>query len=526
MTATLPSEGGAAEPSVARVGARVAGVDSSTQSCKVVVRDAETGALLRSGSASHPDGTEVDPAAWWEALGAAVAAAGGLHDVAALAVGGQQHGMVLLDADGEVIRPALLWNDTRSAGAATDLIRELGELVGGSGEQAWADAVGSVPVASLTVTKLRWVAQNEPENAAKIAAVCLPHDWLTWQISGAGGVPGAARDLSALTTDRSDASGTGYYSATSGAYRLDLLDLALGEGASARIALPRVVGPGESGGSVEASVLAEAFGASQSAAEGGIAEGEATSSAPPILLGAGAGDNAAAALGLGMVTGDVAVSIGTSGVVSAISATPSADGSGLVAGFADATGAYLPLACTLNASRVLDGAARMLGVDHADLSRLALSVPAGADGLVLVPYLEGERTPNRPDATGTLHGIRLANMTSAHLARAAVEGMLCGLADGLDALVAQGAQVERLLLIGGGAKSEAVREIAPQVFGLPVEVPPAGEYVADGAARQAAWVLSGEAQPPVWPAASGTTEHTAPVEQVIRAQYAEVRDLV
>lgn len=529
MTATLPSVGGAAEPSTAPAGALVAGVDSSTQSCKVVIRDAETGALLRSGSASHPDGTEVDPAAWWTALGAAVAAAGGLHDVAALAVGGQQHGMVLLDADGEVIRPALLWNDNRSAGSAADLIRDLGALTGGSGEQAWADAIGTVPVASLTVTKLRWVAEHEPENAARIAAVCLPHDWLTWQISGAGGVPGAARDLSALTTDRSDASGTGYYSAATGAYRFDLLDLALGEGAAARITLPRVLGPAESGGSVDAAVLAEALGTPAPeavASDQQEAGNPAPATAGQIVLGGGAGDNAAAALGLGMTTGDVAVSIGTSGVVSAISPVPSADGSGLVAGFSDATGAYLPLACTLNASRVLDATARMLGIDHAELSTLALSAPPGADGLVLVPYLEGERTPNRPDATGTLHGMRLANMTSAHLARAAVEGMLCGLADGLDALVAQGAEVSRLLLIGGGAKSEAVREVAPQVFGLPVEVPPAGEYVADGAARQAAWVLAGGEQAPAWPAASGTTVHSATPEPIIRAQYAAVRDLV
>ena len=469
----------------------VAGVDSSTQSCKVVVRDAETGALVRFGSASHPDGTEVDPAAWWDAFGAAVAAAGGLDDVAALSVGGQQHGMVVLDAQGEVIRPALLWNDTRSAQAALDLTAELG------GPQAWADAIGSVPVASLTVTKLRWLAENEPENAARIAAVCLPHDWLTWQISGAGGTPGAARDLTALTTDRSDASGTGYFSGATGEYRLDLLDLALGEGASARIVLPRVLAPGES------VRLEDGF-----------------------VLGAGAGDNAAAALGLGMVPGDVAVSIGTSGVVSAIAAAPTADGTGMVAGFSDATGAFLPLACTLNASRVLDGAARMLGVDHAGLSELALSAPAGADGLVLVPYLEGERTPNRPDATGTLHGLRLATTTPAHLARAAVEGMLCGLADGLDALRDLGVDVRRLLLIGGGARSEAVRHIAPQVFGLPVEVPQPGEYVADGAARQAAWALSGAAEAPDWGPPAGTQVFEADVEPIIRTQYAAVRDLV
>ena len=157
----------------------VAGVDSSTQSCKVVVCDAETGALVRSGHAPHPEGTEVHPDAWWDALQQAIEAAGGLDDVDAVAVGGQQHGMVCLDAAGDVVRPALLWNDTRSAQAALDLIDELG------GPQAWVDAVGLVPVASFTVTKLRWLRDHEPDNAARTAAVCLPHDWLTWRLAGA-----------------------------------------------------------------------------------------------------------------------------------------------------------------------------------------------------------------------------------------------------------------------------------------------------------------------------------------------------
>ncbi len=192
------------------------------------------------------------------------------------------------------------------------------------------------------------------------------------------------------------------------------------------------------------------------------------------------------------------VSIGTSGVVSAVADVPARDPTGIVAGFADATGGFLPLVCTLNASRVLDAAARLLGIDHDGLSRLALSAPAGADGLVLVPYLEGERTPDRPDATGALHGLTLTSTTPAHLARAAVEGLLCGLADGLDALVAQGAVVRRVMLVGGGARSEAVRRLAPAVLGCPVVVPEPGEYVADGAARQAAWVLSGADRPPEW----------------------------
>src|SRR5688500_14953696 len=163
-------------------GPLVAGIDSSTQSCKVVIREAESGALVREGRAPHPDGTEVDPEAWWSALHRAVTEAGGLDDVQAVAVGGQQHGMVCLDEDGGVVRPALLWNDTRSAGAARDLVQELGGPdVGG---RAWAEAVGVVPAASFTITKLRWLAEHEPEHARRTAAVCLPHDWLTWRLAG------------------------------------------------------------------------------------------------------------------------------------------------------------------------------------------------------------------------------------------------------------------------------------------------------------------------------------------------------
>ncbi|MBB3675314.1 xylulokinase [Modestobacter versicolor] len=464
----------------------MAGVDSSTQSCKVVVRDAETGALVREGRAPHPDGTEVDPAAWAAALQTAIGEAGGFADVAAVAVGGQQHGMVCLDEDGEVVRPALLWNDTRSARAATDLTAELG------GGQAWADAVGLVPVASFTVTKLRWLAEHEPASAARTAAVCLPHDWLTWQLAGTPG-------LDALVTDRGDASGTGYWSPLTEEYRPDLLERAFGR----RPVLPRVLGPAERAGVVAGGALG---------ADGGA------------VLGPGTGDNAAAALGINAEPGDVVVSIGTSGVVSTVSTTPSSDPSGTVAGFADATGNFLPLAVTLNAARVLDATARLLGVDHDELSRLALSAPAGAGGLVLVPYLEGERTPDRPHSTGALHGLTLATADPAHLARAAVEGLLCGLADGLEAIAALGNPVRRVFLVGGGARSEAVRRLAPAVLGVPVLVPPPGEYVADGAARQAAWVLAGGSTPPVWPATSTETYQADPVPHV-RERYAEVRDL-
>ena len=387
--------------------------------------------------------------------------------------------MVCLDGDGQVVRPALLWNDTRSADAAAALVAELG------GPRAWADAVGVVPLAAVTVSKLRWLADAEPENADHAAAVCLPHDWLTWRLRG-------HFDVAELTTDRSDASGTGYYDATGNAYRSDLLELAM---RGRRPLLPAVLGPGQ-----------------------------AVTSSGQTVFGPGLGDNAAAALGLCADVGDVIVSVGTSGVVSTVANAPTHDDRGFVAGFADGTGRFLPLVCTLNAARVLDAAAGMLRVDHDELSRLALSAPAGSEGLVLVPYLEGERTPNRPNASGAVHGLRVSNSTAANLARAAVEGLLCALADGIEYLTTLGVVARRVLLVGGGARSRAVREIAPTIFGVPVLAPIPAEYVALGAARQAAWALHGGPRPPQWNAPPAQ-EYSQPACPAVRERYAQVRDL-
>ena len=448
----------------------VAGVDSSTQSCKLVIVDAATGALVRSGRAAHPEGTEVEPEAWWVALQEAITAAGGLDDVASISIGGQQHGMVVLDAAGEVIRPALLWNDTRSAAAAEQLAAEFPDIV---------ERTGSRPVASFTATKLRWLRDAEPENAARVHAVALPHDWLTWRLRGFG--PGNA-DFAELTTDRSDASGTSYWNPRTGEYDREILVAALGHDAI----LPRVLGPGESAGS-----------------------------AGHLVVGPGAGDNAGAALGLGAREGDVVVSIGTSGTVFAVTGSPA--GSDTVAGFADASGVYLPLVATLNAARVLDAIAGLLGVDHTELGRLALAAEPGAGGLVLQPWFEGERTPDRPDATATVFGMTLAGTTRENLARAAVEGLLCGLADGLDAVRAVGVTAGRILLIGGAAQNPAVSAIAAQVFDVPVTVPEPGEYVALGGAVQAAWALTGNRPAWVVPTAAEPAPDHRPV---IRAQYA------
>ena len=458
----------------------VAGIDSSTQSCKVVVCDADSGEIVRSASSQHPDGTEVDPQLWWSALQASIGAAGGLDDVAAVSVGAQQHGMVCLDGAGVVVRDALLWNDTRSSAAADELVEELG----GPGE--WAKRIGVVPVAAITATKLRWLADHEPEYADATAAVCLPHDWLTWRLSG-------STDITTLRTDRSDASGTGYFSSEAGSYQPDLLELAM---RGRRPALPTVLGPRDPAGQTPAGAV----------------------------LGPGAGDNAAAALGLGAGTGDCIVSLGTSGVVSAVGEAAPHDAEGIVAGFADATGRQLPLVCTLNGAPVLAAVTTMLGVDFDELDRLALSANAGAQGLTLVPYLEGERSPNLPGAAGALHGVTTRNLLPANVARAAVEGLLASMAYCVDKISAQGVEVERIILIGGGARSEAVRRVAPAVLGAPVHVPTPAEYVALGAARQAAWTLSQQDSPPSW-SFGVTASYTADLTPQVIEQYRTAQPL-
>ena len=493
----------------------VAGVDTSTQSCKVRVTDALTGRTVRFGQAKHPEGTSVDPNAWWDAFLQAAAQAGGLDDVAALAVGGQQHGMVLLDGRGRIVRDALLWNDVRSAPEAEQLIERLGKApltedetrAGMSsdptmrGRQRWVRAVGSSPVASLTVTKIAWVAAHEPDNAARVAAVCLPHDWLSWRIAGHGPVEtGETAALTALFTDRSDASGTGYFDSAANAYRTDLLRMALGRD---DVVLPRVLAPNEAGAVADPAIAGRDV-------PGGC------------VIAPGGGDNAMAALGLSMGVGDVSVSLGTSGVAAAVSPVPAYDMTASVNGFADCTGHWLPLACTINGSRISDAARAALGVDYDELAALAARSAPGAHGITLIPYFDGERTPNRPGATATLVGMTLANTTRENIARAFVEALLCSQRDCLELVKGLGARVERILLIGGGAKSAAVRDYAPGILGMDVQLPATDEYVAIGAARQAAWTLSGQSEPPAWPVSIEETLTGEPTPEVY-AQYASRR---
>lgn len=435
----------------------VAGVDTSTQSCKVLIVDADSGEIVRTGSAPHPDGTEVNPKFWWDAFRNAAKDAGGLADIQAISVGGQQHGMVTLDSEGRIVRDALLWNDTRSAGAARDLINELSGAV-------WAEACGSTPVASLTVTKLRWLKDNEPDAFDRVAAICLPHDYLSWRISGSSSIED-------LFTDRSDASGTGYLDLHSGEYRYDLLAHAcrISIDEAKNLVLPKVCEPFQVGNTVQVDDD-----------EIGLRAG--------TLIGPGCGDNAGAALGLDLKPDEALVSIGTSGVVAAVSDKPIWDKNGVITGFMDATGNWLPLAATLNGARIISSTAELLNVDFEQFDELSLSVP-DTRGLTMVPYFEGERTPNLPDATAELSGMTLANWKPAYVARAAVEALAELMHGAARALIDSGVELTGVRLVGGGARSKTLQAVLPGVLGLEVQTPEPAEYVALGAARQAARVL-------------------------------------
>ncbi|GFH34213.1 FGGY family carbohydrate kinase [Streptomyces pacificus] len=469
----------------------VAGLDSSSAFTRIIVCDADTGAVLRQGYAPHPveaKATDVDPQVWLLSLGEA-ASGGLLEGVQAIGVSAQQHGLIPLDSAGGPVRPAMVGNDKRAQAAAADLVEAFG------GRQAWAEAVGSVPQAGLPVSKLRWLARNEPEAARRTSLVLQPHDWLVWQLLGR-----PAR----RTTDRGAASATGYWSAGTGSYRPDLVELALGHEA----ALPEVLGPADAAGTTP--------------------EG--------LLISAGTGETMAAAFGLGLGTGDAVVSLGATGSVMAVHHEALTDPAGMITSFADATGMHLPVVHTLNAVRALRGTAEMLGVeDLSELSALAMKSTPGASGLVLLPYLEGERTPHLPHTAGTLTGLRRESMKPEHLARAAFEGMLCSLADALDVLRGRGVVVRRVFLLGQAAELPAVQAGAPAIFAAQVVVPQPADYAARGAARQAAWAL-GAAQgtldphtPPSWQGAAAQVfeagEELA-VGQAVRQQYAATREQI
>ncbi|GGM14914.1 xylulokinase [Nakamurella endophytica] len=437
----------------------VIGVDSSTQSCKVEVRDADDGTLLGAGSAPHPATTppvsEQDPRAWWEAfLVAADAALAGVDraGVRAVSVDAQCHGLVLLDDAGDPLRTAKLWNDTTSSDQAAALVERIGA-------ERFARCCGTVPTSAFTISKVAWTQEHQPEVLRRARHLLVPHEYLTFRLGGRA------------VTDRSDASGTGYFDPVGNVWLPDFLDAVAPDDWLPK--LPQVLAPAEAAGTLRADVAARL----------GLR--------PDVLIGPGAGDQHAGALGLGAQPGDVVVSIGTSGVVFAPSTEPVADETGWVSGTADAAGGFLPLICTLNAAKVTDTAARWLGVTVAELSDLAMAAPAGDSGLTFVTYLDGERTPNRPHATGLLHGLR-TDTDRGHIARAAVEGAVLGLLMGYGRMAELGVRRSgRLILTGGGARSSAYRQVVADLFAAEVHVADVRESSARGACVQAAAVAAG-----------------------------------
>ena len=427
----------------------VAGVDSSTQSCKYITVDVATGEVSGSTALPHPDGTAIDPRHWWDAFIGVGAAS--LRGVKAVSITAQQHSTILLGKDNETLCDAILWNDHRATQCALDLRHEYGQ-------DRWALEIGMVPTAAHPVSKLRWLARTQPETAARVRKVMVPHDWLTWSLLGAKGEP---------TTDRSDASGTGYWASTGAGYREDIMEFAFGRA----LEVPQVLGPGDRAGATRSGVV----------------------------VGAGCGDNAAAAFGLGAEPGEAVVSIGTSMTVSMVDTMHVCDPTGHVADMAGAAGAQQPIVATLNGARTLNSTARMLRLSLDELDMLAASGPPDAMGMCFLPYLDGERTPLLPESQGALVGLTRLSMTPENLARAAVLGLACAIAEAIGDLVRAGLTVRCVTLIGGGSRSMSLRQAVADLTGRQVGWPEPREYAAIGAARQAAWALTGHI--PDWPRA-------------------------
>lgn len=434
----------------------VGGIDSSTQSCTVLLRRLDDGEVIAEAHAPHPPTTppvsEQDPEAWWTALAACLGELRAyLARIAAVSVGGQGHGLVMLDEEDRPLRPAKLWNDTQSAPDAERLLSLLPAA-------EWARRTGSVPGPALTVSKLAWTERNDRGCVARSKRIMLPFDYIVYRLSRHA------------VTERGGSSGTGYFSPFENRWDLALAQLAV-PGIDSPTKLPEIIASDAQAGRVhEEAALGELTGA---------------------VVGAGTGDNMSAALGLSLREGDTVISLGTSGTIYGLSSAGVCDPSGSINGYADATGVFLPMVTTLNAAKVTDTFRCLLGVSFDEFDELVLAEPPGSDGLVLVPYLDGERSPNLPHASGSLHGLRTGT-SRASVARAVVEGVLCGLLEGGEILARHGvAGNGRLILTGGAARSRSYRQVLADLTGRTVWACPTVEMAAAGAAVQAAAALTG-----------------------------------
>jgi xylulokinase len=437
------------------------GFDSGTQSTKAVLVDGDTGHVIATRSVAYdilpsaiPGVREQDPADWVRAASVVIEgvlreAGRAAGEVVAIGISGQQHGFVPLDAGGQVIRPAKLWCDTSTAPECDMLVSRLGGLA------RTVALLGNGIPAGFTASKILWLKEHEPDNYARLVTVLLPHDYLAFWLTGRPHM------------EWGDASGTALMDVRSRMWCAEAI-AAIDSGLAGK--LPPLAHPREPVGVVR-SEIARQFGLG------------------PDVLVSGSGDNMMGAIGTGNVTnGIVTASLGTSGTIYACSEQPIVDPAGEVAAFCDATGRWLPLVCTMNVTVATEMVRKMFGMDHAALSEASSSVPPGSHGLMLIPFFEGERTPNVPDGTGVWLGVRDRTSDAAHMARAAMEGVTLGLNYGLNRLRSFGLAPREIRLTGGGSRSAIWREIAADVFGCPVVCPASEEGAAFGAALHAMWV--------------------------------------
>jgi xylulokinase len=436
------------------------GIDSGTQGCKVVAFDPDKGVVCAEGSAPHEllenprGGREQDPAQWVTALDAAMDQVLARIDpsrVVAMGVSGQQHGCVPLDAAGQVIRPAKLWCDTETVDQCERLTRALG------GEEAVLAAIGNSVAAGFTASKVLWLREQEPANYQRLATVLLPHDYLNLYLTGV------------VCTEYGDASGTAYFDVRARSWSEAMVE-AIDPSGRLASCLPELIASDAPCGTLRPELAAQWRLGSR------------------VLVSSGGGDNMMAAIGTGNVRpGVITTSLGTSGTIAAFSSTPVIDPRGELAAFCSSSGGWLPLVCTMNVTVATELVRGLACASVEELNALAAQAPAGAEGLLLLPYFNGERTPPLPRATATLHGMTAGNCSRANCCRAAMEGATLGLRHGLAVLERCGIVPQEIRLVGGGAKSPLWRQMVADIFGLPVVTPVTTEAGALGAALQALW---------------------------------------
>ena len=449
------------------------GIDSGTQGTKVVAVDAEKKATIAEGYAPHrlfEDNSgmrEQDPA-WWlaaaeEAIGMVLSGNNArAADVRAIGVSGQQHGMVALDADGQVIRPAKLWCDTATTKQAETITEKLG------GNEAVSRLIGNSIAVGFTASKVLWLKENEPDRYERVRTILLPHDYINYWLTGV------------LACEPGDASGTAYFDVRRRDWSSAVLQAIDASGKLADC-LPRLIDSGEPVGTVRRS-LADRFGLSSN-----------------VVVSSGGGDNMMAAIGTGNVApGVITASLGTSGTIYAFSARPVVDTQGELAAFCSSDGNWLPLACTMNVTVATETMRSLLGLDLDGLNEKAGSVPIGSNGVMLLPYFNGERTPALPRAHASLHGLNTRNLTAENLTRASMEGATFGLRYALDVLRRNQIAPREIRLVGGGSRSPLWRRIVADVLGYPVVCPLSSEAGALGAAIQAMWCYRRQREPAVF----------------------------